>query len=96
MEPSQREDMAYTDQMSDDNNLTTGERNTLLNMADDCSAIASDPSDLAMIESYRYLLQRSITAADAFNVTAMLRRSMGRLKKGPPPGRVGSADRMRG
>ena len=95
MEPSQREDMAYADQMSGDTNLTTAERRTLLSMADDITALASDPADLAMIESYRYLMQRDITAGDAYDATAMLRRSMGRLRKGTPPapGRVGSVPR---
>ena len=59
--------MAGTDQMSDETNLTKGERNTLLNMASDISAIAFDPADLAMIESFRYLLQRDISAADAYS-----------------------------
>ena len=92
MEPSQREDMAYTDQMSGDTNLTAGERRTLLSMADDITALASDPADLAMLESYRFLLQREISASDAYSATSSLRRSMGRLRKGPP-GRAGSVPR---
>ena len=81
--------------MSDDNNLTAGERERLVSMSHDITALASDPADLAMIESYRFLLQRDISASAAFDATSSLRRSLGRLKKGPAPGtaRVGSADR---
>ena len=80
--------------MHDDNNLTKGERNTLLNMADDCSAIAEDPGELAVIQSYRYLIKRELSVQDAYDATTMMRRTIGKLKaKGPAPGRVGSVPR---